>query len=125
MITRKHYFIFSLIWFTVILFLSILPSSTSDTLALEGFEMRLDYLLHFLIYFPIGFAMMRWNKGDRKSKEVIYTIILLLFFSMVPELLQYFIPYRTFNPFDLLFNMAGTIVGCLTVILIVNVRRNT
>ena len=86
--------------------------------------MRLDYLLHLLIYLPLGYALMRWGLTKRNTKELISTIILLLLFSMLPETLQYTISYRTFNPYDLLFNLVGTITGCLIVV-VDTVRRNT
>ncbi len=124
MISPKNYLIFSLIWFTLILVLSVLPSSTPDTLTIDRFEFRMDYLLHFLIYLPLGYALMRWGLSNRNAKGLIYTIILLLLFSMLPEALQYIIPYRTFNPYDLLFNLAGTICGCLILIMIAYVRQH-
>ena len=125
MIQPKHYLIFSLIWFTLILVLSVLPSSTPDTLAIDRFEFRLDYLFHFLIYLPLGFALMKWGLGKRKTKELRYTILLLLLFSILPEVLQYTISYRTFNPYDLLSNLAGTIAGCITAVVIAHLKHNT
>ena len=106
----------------LILLLSVIPNSTPDRILLANFnfEMRLDYLLHFFIYLPLGFALMKWSKVKHNGAQIFYTVILLLTYSILPEAVQYYIPYRTFNPYDLLFNMAGTIVGCLIIIITVN-----
>ncbi len=122
LIKPKHYFILAFLWFILILFLSLIPNSTPDKIQFVNFEMRLDYLLHFLIYLPLGFALMKWSMPKRNNSKYFYAIILFLTYSILPELVQYFIPYRTFNPYDLLFNISGMIVGCLIVVSIN--RRN-
>lgn len=71
--------------------------------------MRLDYLMHFGVYFPLGFFL---NKSSL-SIQYYFFVLLLLVVTAVPEALQLFVPYRTFNPIDLMFNLLGAVLGFL------------
>ena len=116
LIKPKHYFILAFLWFILILFLSLIPNGAPDKIQIVNFEMRLDYILHFFVYLPLGFFVVKWSMSKQNGSQVLYTIMLLLTYSMLPELMHYFIPYRTFNPYDLLSNTTGIIAGCLIAI---------
>ncbi len=105
----RVYFFFFLFWFLVILVLSVIPDDSPSKIQAGGFEMRLDYLMHFGVYFPLGFFL----KKSTLSIRYYFFILLLLVVSAVPETLQLAISYRTFNPIDLLFNLIGAVSGFL------------
>lgn len=102
----RFQFIFFMAWFSLILILSIIPDNSPDTLKIDLYELSLDYLKHFFVYLPLGFSFM-----CIKRNATILNILLVLLVVSLPEVLQYFIPYRTYNPFDLLANFIGTITG--------------
>lgn len=124
MIKPKHYIIFAIIWFAVIVILSVIPDDTPNTVNLIKFEIRLDYLLHFLIYLPLGFALMKWSYLNKKKYYFLCFISLFLFMGIIPEIVQLFIPYRTFNPYDLLFNLAGVLSGIIVVLILSKLRTS-
>jgi VanZ family protein len=105
---RIYFFLF-LGWFLTILVLSVIPDNTPDKIHVQGFEMRLDYLMHFGVYFPLGFLL----KKSALSLRPWLFVVLMLGVAALPESLQLFIPYRTFNPNDLMFNVLGAVSGYL------------
>jgi VanZ family protein len=106
MLKPRFQFIFFIVWFILILILSVIPDNSPDTLKINMYELRLDYLKHFFVYLPLGFFLLSIRRNT-----VILTILLGLFVVSLPEVLQYFIPYRAYNPFDLLANFVGLICG--------------
>ncbi len=106
--SRIYFFAF-LFWFLVILVLSVIPDNSPAKIEAGGFQMRLDYLMHFGVYFPLGFFL---KKSTLSIRHYIF-VLLLLVVTAVPETLQLFVPYRTFNPIDLLFNLIGAVSGFL------------
>lgn len=87
------------------------------------FQFRLDYLLHanmilcFAWIWILGkIKRIRWFKRLESMK---YTIIVLCA-GIGLELLQKFVPWRSFNPVDLVFN----IIGAVLVVIIVNLPIN-
>jgi VanZ family protein len=80
----------------------------------ESLHIRLDHLLHFTVYFLIS---MYYLAGQRKelqlfpANSLIKFIMLLLFLATVTELVQLWVPERTFNPMDWISNVAGLVIG--------------
>ena len=105
---RIYFFLFAA-WFLIILVLSLIPDNSPAKIEVQGFEMRLDYLMHFGVYFPLGFFL---KKSTLSIRHYLF-VLLLLVVTALPESLQLFVPYRTFNPIDLLFNLFGAISGFL------------
>jgi glycopeptide antibiotics resistance protein len=95
-----------LIWFFVIMVLSVIPDNTPDHFQIEGYEFRLDYLKHFFVFLPLGFLLLSLRRPG-----IFATILTGVLVVSIPEVIQYFLPYRTFNPMDLAFNAIGFIFG--------------
>jgi len=89
MIGRKYYIIFFLVWYCLILVL-----------------WRLDYPKHLIVFLPLGFSLVRI-----KPESNILFIFIGLIVGALPELIQYFIPYRAFNPLDVVSNILGLLAG--------------
>lgn len=75
-------------------------------------ELRLDYLLHALLYIPFIFL---FNKAFQRSFTL--AIITGLLFATLSEGAQYFLPYRAFNINDLLANNIGIFAGSVAYLL--------
>ncbi|HAQ37205.1 MAG TPA: hypothetical protein DCX89_04605 [Saprospirales bacterium] len=68
-------------------------------------ELRLDYLVHILIFLPWAFLI---PKSGVKPWQ---WLMLGLVFATIAEFIHFFLPYRSFNINDLIGNVAGIILG--------------
>lgn len=102
------------IWGFTIVFFSIIPNGPKLQIDINNKILRLDYLLHFLVYFTLSVLFLFW-KADKylsiKTKLILYFLAGALLFSIATELVQTYIPGRTFNPIDFFSNAAGIIAG--------------
>jgi VanZ family protein len=91
-----------------VIILAVLPINGLHRTLTHSFviEVRLDYLLHSLIFIPFLFLLKR-------TLRTAFLIALLygILFATFSEGIQYFLPYRTFNINDLLANWLGVVVG--------------
>lgn len=95
----------------VVQFYCLLAVYTYMGLSRSGAELAVtvsDKLLHFSGYviFIIS-AMIAFRIRH------IYIFILLFAYSVLIELIQYFLPYRSFEGLDILANLSGLIVGSI------------
>ena len=107
------------LYVVVVLILHVIP--TGDIIALNQMkvaQVRADYLLHSLIFLP--YMVLVWlHSYKSKAGRVLETSQVLLWFvgglalAVFAEGLQYFIPYRSFNITDLIFNTSGVPLGAL------------
>ena len=113
-----------LLYLIIIILLSILPingvsSPLNDT---HIVKIRLDYLLHTLIFLPfLPLAMCSMSVSSEISKQFIYILSLLLIgiiFAIITEIIQFYLPFRTFNVNDLIANILGVILGSSLFLLI-------
>lgn len=103
-------------WLLIIIIATTIPNiNTSKTLfKSEVFEFRIDYVIHFLIYFVLAFLFVNWKYQRLKSKPFLYlalTVIIGASFSFIEELHQIIIPGRTYNPVDFYYNSLGVFTG--------------
>ena len=104
-------------WTLFILSLTVIPD-TDQMIQKHSAEFRWDYLEHFLAFFIFGTLYILW-RGD--SNYSIRGIELFLMFSVafsfatLTEILQLAIPGRTFNPIDVIYNLAGVLSSILLV----------
>jgi len=104
-------------YITLILILVILPLNSTGYIIHDTYvvEIRLDYLLHSLLFIPWVFLFKK-----AANTNIILTIILGWVFGCFAEGLQYFLPYRAFNINDLLANLIGVVIGLIFVVPYVN-----
>ncbi|MFW5804658.1 MAG: VanZ family protein [bacterium] len=101
------------LYLIALLLATVLPINGSGVLNDSyTLNIRWDYLLHALVYIPLPLLMKTLVKNTGKAIFVSLPIAAGL------ELLQMFIPYRTFNINDLIANVAGVMTGCIVMILI-------
>jgi VanZ family protein len=103
--TKHCRFIFWLLIIGLLLVSSIPNGTLNRTIRTDQFDFRLDYLLHFIAYFVIGIsAALAYNPNWK-------VLLLLILFAMAEEGHQYWIPNRTVNPMDFMYDMIGLFSG--------------
>ncbi len=84
------------------------------------FEFRIDYLLHFSAYFSFYIiyilSLVRFKIEYNKNSLIILSVI-AAFIAVTTELVQYYIPERSMNPFDILWNYLGIFSGIIITLL--------
>lgn len=107
-------------WLIVVLILNVVPlgNELNQDLTTKRFVFRLDYVVHSLTF--LFFAWI-WVLGKIKdvcwfeSYEVLKFGVIIFVSSIGIELLQIFVPYRTFNPMDMMANLFGAILTILCI----------
>ena len=107
-------------WLIVVLALNVVPlgNELNQDLTTKRFIFRLDYIVHSLTFFVFAWI---WVFGKIKDVCWFYSYEVLKFGGIVfvsamgIELLQIFVPYRTFNPMDMMANLFGVILTLLCI----------
>ena len=108
----------TLFWTCIIIIVtfSVIPNGPKMELNINDEKIRLDYFLHFSIYFTLPVLYFFW-KADRylkiKPALITYFIIGSFMLAGLSEYVQTFIPGRTFNPVDFFSNVAGIMLGII------------
>lgn len=77
---------------------------------------RADYLLHSLLFLPwmilVGFHLNRKNlKRQLRFRYFFYWFLAGISLAVFSEAIQLLLAYRSFNPMDVVFNIAGVVAG--------------
>jgi VanZ family protein len=86
----------------------------------DAFHIRLDHLLHLIVYFLI---CMYFFFGIRKGitlferNSLLKFVLVILLLATVTELVQLWVPERAFNPLDWISNVSGIFVGLIVIIM--------
>ena len=106
-----------LFWiYTIILvLLAVLPINSSGNAINHTFvvSIRLDYLLHCVVYIPWMVLLGLTSKKSfiKDTFTVLFYLLLALVFAFLNEGVQYYLPYRAFNINDLIANFMGVLLG--------------
>jgi VanZ family protein len=102
-------------WLIALLALTYWPNMPEMDIEEKWF--RTDYLGHFGFYAMLVIFFLLWQRG-RNRKVTIRTIVLAglggIALGAITEFSQLFIPDRTLNPVDMLFNCLGIVAGAIT-----------
>ncbi len=108
-------------WLIIVLVMNVIPlgNDINKIIHKPVFKFRMDYLIHFcsfLIFIPICFIEVK--RGDPFfSKKPVFKYLLIVGGSAILfECIQYFLPYITFNPMDLISNLSGTLIGTIIIL---------
>jgi len=112
--TKSLFIIYSI----VLLLLAVLPINSSGSVLNNTYiiSVRLDYLIHFIIYFFWMFLLKQLTHSSSRDsihQVLIYYLLLGLAFAVWTESIQYFLPYRAFNINDLIANGLGVVAGLI------------
>lgn len=102
-----------LIWLFAVLLLSTIPNNEILTQGPLAFD-RHGYFQHVLAY-GIG-AGIGYYSTIFSHKWKILTLVLLWGIGL--EIVQYWLPYRSFNIFDILANLSGLILAMIVLLTI-------
>ncbi len=86
----------------VVAWLSLLPGDELERSLHVRTMSSSGAFLHIAAYAVLAF--LAWLAFDRRYR---FAIFMLLCFSMILEILQIWVPNRSFNPMDVLSNLAG------------------
>ncbi len=113
---KKRYF--SLIFWAYILlllFYSVTPTmDTSERIGIGGFKFRLDYWLHLGAYFGVAFLFILWQINYLVNKRIVtilYSLVFCIGFAYTTEVIQMFVPGRTYNIKDFIANSMGVFLA--------------
>ena len=105
-----------------ILIIQVLPRFlpfSFDRIAIAGIMVHTDYLTHVLLFVAIVLIVDLL----RLKIKVMYLLPFVLFAAVVAEVIQLYIPKRTFNYWDLVSNIAGVFIGFILVWIVRKGRR--
>ncbi len=110
-------------YLVVLILLATLPINGSESTANNTFvaEIRLDYIIHALFLLPWMCFMLLFDWKIIKAYVKWFSIGLLIAFFL--EYVQFFLPYRTYNILDLLYNFLGLFLGTLLWIILLISRK--
>ena len=108
-------------WLIILLVINVIPLGNDLNTVIHKpsvFKFRLDYLIHFcsfLIFIPLYFIDIKRGGPFFSKKPVLKYILIVGSSAILFESIQYFLPYRTFNPIDLISNLTGAIIGTIII----------
>ena len=103
-------------WVLLIAVFSSLPSIPTLKIHTDKTEIRLDYLIHFCEYGWLAFlAFLIFSGREFRVSTGKYVIIsvCLVFFAILDEFHQKFIPGRAFNMNDIISDITGIVAGLM------------
>ncbi len=109
-----------IVWIVVIAVLSIIPHANEN----GGISFKLTesgMVLHFGAYFSES-ALFFWIFKKNTLFSVLISSFSVFMFGVVLEFVQFYLPYRTFNPIDIAANGLGIGAFCLIYLVKTNYR---
>lgn len=101
-------------WIIAIVVVSSVPSIPTLKIHTPKADIRLDYIIHLLEYASLALlAYLSFAGREFRVSATKYLVITLclMVFAAADESHQIFIPGRSFNPYDLVSNLAGIAAG--------------
>jgi VanZ family protein len=97
-----------LIWYFLILVVSVMPFSGPKT------DLPLDKVVHFILYGLTSILLFRYFIRQTNSRSAfIKAVALASIYGAAMEVVQYFLPHRSFSLGDMAANAAGAFFACL------------
>jgi glycopeptide antibiotics resistance protein len=93
-----------IIWVVAITALSVMPYSKNGVAFLKLTESGM--VLHFAGYFVASF-LFYWAFRKDTLFSILFSCFSIFLFSVFLEIIQRYLPYRTFNPKDIIANALG------------------
>jgi glycopeptide antibiotics resistance protein len=114
-----------LLYLLFLILMAVLPLNGSASVHLNDiyvFHLRLDFLLHSILFIPWVFLYaMSFRPAGLSEKLLMIAAGLLMAFST--EGVQYFLSYRSYNINDLLSNFLGVILGAIALFFIPQINQ--
>ena len=116
---QKHSRVLFLGYFIFLILIAVLPLNNISSDILNNVfivRIRLDYLLHSLLFIPWIFLYSVTFCPENISDKLIMVIAGLLM-AFATEGVQYFLTYRAYNINDLLANFLGVLLGSFALLI--------
>ena len=103
---------FLIIWMSLIFVLSVISVSGPKT------DMPVDKVAHFIIYGMTAIFFYRYLRPKTmKAKAGVESVAIASVYGAAMEVVQYFLPYRSFSLGDMAANTIGALAFCLIYII--------
>lgn len=125
---KKYFGLVFWLYIVVILIVTVIPWSTSEKVGVGGFKFRIDYILHLGAYFGLAFLFILWQINDLVNKHflgILLTLFICVGFAYGTEIIQLFVPGRTYNINDFIANSAGITMAYLLFVLLKGRIKNS
>jgi VanZ family protein len=106
----------SLAWLAFLAVLSLIPYDGTELLPETGSDFRWDYIEHFTGYLVLGGLVTLWRLNRNYTVpfwEIILVVAAGFIVSFALEYAQLFIPGRSFNVIDVVYNISGLATGII------------
>lgn len=110
----------------MLLILTFWPNMPDTEVRVGKEWFRTDYLGHAVFYAVLIGLFLLWQhrgKGRTGRRFLVITAAAGLAFGLLTEATQHFIPGRSLNPFDLMYNCIGIISGILVYFFLIEFPR--
>ncbi len=117
------------LWLIVLILVNVIPIGSDKSLNQNRlFEIRLDYFIHAVMILCFAWIWVHSRITGVKwflHRESLKYSVLVLCAGVGLELLQLLVPWRSFNPVDMVYNIMGAIlvVILISVSSLLNSRR--
>jgi VanZ family protein len=100
--------VFLTLWFGFILIISVMPASGPKT------DLPADKIIHFVFYGMTAIFLFRYFEKKATANRTFYVSVAIAgMYGAAMEVLQYFLPYRSFSLADMAANTLGAFSGCV------------
>ena len=110
---KKFYFYSSLsvFWFLLIVYLMVFYRSKANDISYE----YADKIIHFILFFVQSYLVSKAYLVKNKilNFSILKIILPFIGFCVSVEVIQIYIPYRSYESVDLLMNFIGSFVGSI------------
>lgn len=106
---KKRFLIPALLSVLLVAVLSLIPFEES---CCED-DFSWDKLVHACMYFVLTIAVLRPAVRTGIKYPYLMIFFVLVLFGIGMEIIQYYLPYRSFELKDILFNILGCAGGCV------------
>jgi VanZ family protein len=113
------------IWVVLVIVLAIIPDLPVPRIGGKPIPLRLDSPVHFLEHFLLAFlAMISFVNGQEQKRRIYLVLYALIIFALIVEIIQVFLPFRSFELKDLGLNIAGILTGTITALLSIGGKKH-
>ena len=93
-------------WALAVAALSVISHPGSKDLLVSVKVTSSGFVVHGIAYF-VGVLLCCFSFNKKNISFVLWTGLLIFFFGVVLEVVQFYLPYRTFNVYDVVGNGVG------------------
>ena len=110
------------LWVVAVTALSVLSYSVSNDLLVSVKVTSSGFVMHGVAYF-VGTLLCFLAFDAKNVPFAVWTGLLIFLYSVALEVIQFYLPYRTFNVYDVVANVSGILGFVVVWILFISHRR--